>query len=205
MPRGWRKLILALPLLVALPLAADPQPPAGSPPAPAARKDVNEQARLRQEARTFLALPPDQRERMTQRDADLHPPGEPARQRLLAVLRRYAAWLDRLPEPERRLIAQAPTRLVRLRRVRELREEQWLRRQPRAVRDLLTALQTAAAAELTLPTAPARAGLSLAGLLVAPGPAGRRASARRRSGGGPNGTSPYATGTTSASGRCPRA
>jgi hypothetical protein len=175
MPRCWRKLIPALPLLAALPLAMAPQPPAGNRPPPAeGLKEAHELALLRQQARDFLALPAERRQRMIKLDEDLHKAGGPARQqRLRDVLRRYADWLDRLPEHKRRQVTEAPTGLARLRHIRELREEQWLRRQPKAVRDGLAALRAVAAAGLTVPHAPARAALGLVGPLLAPEPGGR--------------------------------
>jgi hypothetical protein len=174
MSRCWRKLILALPLLAALPLAAVPEQPAGNPPAPAdGRRDPTDAALLRQEARAFLALPAERRERMIKLDEDIQQAGSPARQQHLRdVLRRYADWLDRLPEHERRLITEAPTKKIRLRRIRELREEQWLRRQPKAVRNGLAALRAVAAVGLTLPRF-AGAELRLAGPLLAPAPDGQ--------------------------------
>jgi hypothetical protein len=171
----WRKLILAVPLLVALPLAAVPEQPAGSPPAAAeGRKDPTDAALLRQEARAFLALPAERRERMIKLDEDIQQAGSPARQQHLRdVLRRYADWLNRLPEHERRLVTEAPTRKVRLRRIGELRQEQWLRRQPKAVRNGLAAFQAVAAVGLTLPPWSAGAGLRLAGPLMVPAPDGQ--------------------------------
>src|SRR5205823_4234919 len=127
-----------------------------------------------------LALPPERRERMIQLDADLQRAGGSARQqRLRDVLRRYTDWLDRLPESERRQVTEAPSKQARLGRIRELREQQWLRRQPKAVRDGLTALRDVAAAELAMPHWSARAGFSLAGPLLTPAPGGRPLLAAR--------------------------
>ena len=168
MLRSWRKLILAVPLLAALPLAAVPEPPAAAPP------EQREAAWLRQEARAFLALPREQRERMIRLDEALHKVRGPARQQHLRdVLRRYADWLDRLPEAERRQILEAPNRQGRLRQIRALREAQWLGRQPRAVRTALAALARARAVELTTSQPTPGAGLSGAAVLLAPGPGGR--------------------------------
>ena len=175
MPRYWRKLLLALHLLIALPLAAVPEPPAGKQPQiPTTAKEENELTLLRQEARAFLALPAARRERMLKLDADIHRIANPARrQRLLDVLRRYADWLDRLPEHERRQVIEAPSRQERLRRIRALRDEQWLRREPKAIRNGLAALNHAVAADLTLAPPFASAALTLTNPLRAARPGGR--------------------------------
>lgn len=174
MPCCWRKILLALPLLAALPLAAIPNAPTAKQQPAAAPGQGAELALLRQQARAFLALPTEQRARMIQLDADLHRIANPGRQQhLLDVLRRYAVWLDFLPEHERRQVIAAPTRQERLRRIRVLRDEQWLLRQPKAVRDGLTAVKDVVASHLTLAPSVASAGLSLSGPLLAPGPWGR--------------------------------
>jgi hypothetical protein len=177
MPRCWRFLILALPLLAALPLVAAPDPPAGAP--AAAGSDPDRYARLRREAQAFLALPPERRERMRKLDERLQREPEAKRKHLRDVLERYADWLDRLPPDERREVVKAPTRQARLRKVRELRAEQWVRRQPQAVRERLRKLQGLAgvrdavelvrAGWLPAPSPGAQAGQAVLAPLLDPG------------------------------------
>jgi hypothetical protein len=184
MPRSWRILMLSLPLLAVLPLAAAPEPP-----------EPQRYARLKREARAFLALPPERRERMRKLDEQLQRVADPARRKhLLDVLERYADWLDRLPADERRQVTEAPTRRARLARIRELRAEQWLRRQPQAVRDRLEglrgtrdALEAVYAGRLAVRGPAAQAGLAVVAALLEPGQdprslaiAGLRKEERRR-------------------------
>jgi hypothetical protein len=180
-----RRLLIVIPLLFAvLSLAASPDPAARRPataadPLADLRRDPPEHSRLLEETRKFLALPPERRERMRRLDEALEKAGGPARQEhLKKVLRRYADWLDRLPPGERQLILEAPTKQTRLRNVREVRETQWLRRQPRTMRSALEALKVAQAALLPLPP-PAGAGLAPASALLAPGRDGRSLLVKR--------------------------
>lgn len=54
------------------------------------------------------------------------------RSRLERAAERYADWLDRLSEADRRSVTAAPDRKTRLQRIRAIREAQWLQRLPRA-------------------------------------------------------------------------
>ncbi len=175
MPR--RYLPLGLFLLALLPLAAAPQPPApksAADPLADLRRDPPQYARLMQEARAFLALPAERRERMRLLDEALQKAGGPTRrEHLQRVLRRYSDWLEQLPEAQRRLVLEAPTAQTRLRNIRELRQAQWLQREPKAVRSALKALELGAAAQ------PALGALAPAAALMAPGPGGRPALVAR--------------------------
>ncbi|HYT90693.1 MAG TPA: hypothetical protein VEL76_18440, partial [Gemmataceae bacterium] len=134
-----RFLPLSLCLLAVAPLLAVPDSPRDDPP-----PDGRKHAQLRQTARDFLALPAESQERMRRLDHALHTEVDRAtRTRLLNVLYRYADWLERLPEPERQRVTEAPDRATRLKRIKEIREEQWVRRQPQAVRNWLDALRRA--------------------------------------------------------------
>jgi hypothetical protein len=95
------------------------------------RKDPAQMGRLRRDLAVFLALPENRREQLLKFDADLRE--HPASSRLFDVLTRYAAWIERLPEADREAIRSAPDRGARLKIIRELRDQQWMRMQPRAV------------------------------------------------------------------------
>src|SRR5262245_21257378 len=117
--RMRRTLPLALMGLVTAPLAALPDggPPAkgGYDPPADWRKNPALYARRVQDARAFLALPPDRQERMRRLDERLHAETDSStRARLLDVMKRYADWLDRLPEGERRRVTDAPAKHARL-------------------------------------------------------------------------------------------
>jgi hypothetical protein len=174
MSRPWQALTLALAALALAPLAAVPQAPADDPAGPGDlraewRRKVALNPRLLDDARAFLRLPAADQERMRKLDRDLRALDSSSQARLGKVLERYADWLDRLPEEQRRQVVMAPTKHARLKVIRELREAQWLSRQPRRVRVWLTAQRPTAADALRAAQAilPAQAGPGLA-LTAAP-------------------------------------
>ncbi len=190
MSRPWRALTLALTALALAVLAAVPDAPAEDPQIPQElraewRRKVARNPRLLHDARAFLALPPEQQERMRQLDRELQQLDSSTQARLGKVLERYADWMERLPEHERRQILTAPDRQLRLKKIRELRESQWLRRQPRLVRARLGAVrptaETVLAAHVILP-GQAGGGLAFvtAPLLAAEGEIRSKAIARLR-------------------------
>jgi hypothetical protein len=136
-----RTLALGLALLTTAAMAALPDAPAEK--LDAWRKNPQAYARLRQNARAFLALPPERQERLRRLDEDLHKQPSSTQKHLFDVLARYADWLERLPEADRRTVLEAPDREARLQAIKELRDEQWLQRQARAVRNRLAPLRPA--------------------------------------------------------------
>lgn len=104
------------------------------------RTDPEHFARLQNDLRAFWQLPPDRQERLRQFDLQLHDTDSIAQKRLWGVMERYNAWFDRQREADQRRIAQAADRNERLLVVKQLREEQWLQRQPQKVREDLTKL-----------------------------------------------------------------
>lgn len=85
--------------------------------------------------RAFRALPPEQQTRVRELDRQLSEkePGE--RGRLFRSLEGYAAWLDRLPDGERKGVLAAATPGLRLGVVQGIRERQWVAALPEAVRN----------------------------------------------------------------------
>jgi hypothetical protein len=100
-----------------------------------AQKSPEEMARLRDNAHVFLALPSDRRERILKLDDELARMPLRKRERLLAVMQRYAVWLRHLKPEDRQKILEAADSRTRLEIVRQMREEEWLQRQPRAIRE----------------------------------------------------------------------
>jgi hypothetical protein len=103
-----------------------------------ARKDPEHYARLLQDLKAFLNLPPDQQDRLRKLDKELSQlqkknPAES--ERLNRALERFAAWWERLSETDRQWIEAAPNQNERLRRIRALRERQWIEHLPKAYRD----------------------------------------------------------------------
>ncbi len=85
-------------------------------------------------AKSFRSLPGNRQQAIIQLDTELHNRDPKERDRLLRVLEAYAAWLDRLPESERRGILAAATPGLRLGLIRDVRERQWLDALPAPVR-----------------------------------------------------------------------
>jgi hypothetical protein len=130
-------LLFGLTALLVPPLFAVPEPSAAELKANRAqleewKKDLEQLARLRRDLRTFLALSESRREQLVKFDADLQT--EAAYGRLWNVLARYAEWLEGLSDADREAVRSAPDRTARLKIIRELRDQQWIRMQPLAER-----------------------------------------------------------------------
>jgi hypothetical protein len=96
------------------------------------RQDQPHYARLQQDLTIFQKLGADRQERLRKLDRDLQDETPGMRSRLGRVMQRYTDWLDRLSEADRQSIDRAPDRKSKLQRIREIREQQWLKRLPRA-------------------------------------------------------------------------
>jgi hypothetical protein len=90
-------------------------------------------ARLMRDFAAFRALPPERQEALRKMQADLQADKSATHaQHIEAVLDRYSAWLDRLPEADRRNVLAAEDRPTRMKRIHELRVKEWLARLPKA-------------------------------------------------------------------------
>jgi hypothetical protein len=98
-----------------------------------AKNDPEWYAQTIRELNAFLALSPERQEQMRKLDQELHK-RDTAHERLLRVMERYVRWLEHLPEDQRRYIEQAPNSQERLRRIKEIREREWIQTLPKAVR-----------------------------------------------------------------------
>jgi hypothetical protein len=88
--------------------------------------DPVRRARLKANLGHFRRLPPDVQARVRELDRALHHDEDAAtRARLWGVMERYAGWLSRLPEEERKKIEEAPAGPERLSRVRDMLDRQW--------------------------------------------------------------------------------
>ncbi|MBY0523115.1 MAG: hypothetical protein K2R98_06935 [Gemmataceae bacterium] len=96
------------------------------------REDPQHYARLKRDLGSFRKMSPEQQERLRKLDRDLQAEQPAMRGRLKGVMERYADWMDKLSESERQSIEKAPDRKARLHRIRELREQQWVKRLPKA-------------------------------------------------------------------------
>jgi hypothetical protein len=95
-------------------------------------------AAIRQAFKTFQTFSAERREAIQQLDHDLQQPeGQPLRE----VLARYVAWIETLSAEDREKIRQAPNRQKKLALIRSLREQDWIKHQPKATRDRLAELK----------------------------------------------------------------
>jgi hypothetical protein len=85
-------------------------------------------------ARAFRSLPAARQAEIVKLDHDLAAKEPRERDRLFRALEAYAAWLDRLPEAERRGVLAAPTPGLRRDLVRRIRDQQWTESLPPSVR-----------------------------------------------------------------------
>jgi hypothetical protein len=104
------------------------------------RDDPAYYERLRRDLRAFHRLPEERQEKLRRLDRALHEQDSATQKRLWAVLDRFSAWLERLPEKDRRRVEDAPTREERLRVIKELREQEFIRRLPKRERENLEKL-----------------------------------------------------------------
>jgi hypothetical protein len=95
------------------------------------RADAERYARLERDLRAFYALPAERQEKLRRLDRELHEEGPARRARLWGVLRRYAAWLERLPHTDRQRVLSAPSAEARLAIIKELREKEWIEKLPK--------------------------------------------------------------------------
>ncbi len=102
------------------------------------RQHPDQMARLRRDLQIFLTH--EHREQITKLDRGLRAESPTTQARLLHVMDRYVDWLDNLDPAERQRVQAAPDKTKRLEIIRTLREGEWLRRQPRAVRDEIAKL-----------------------------------------------------------------
>jgi hypothetical protein len=106
-----------------------------------ARKDPDHYARLLRDLRQFMNLSPEQQDRLRRLDEDFRNLDEAKAAKLTGALKRYADWLERLPEADQKYIESAPNGQVRLQRVKELREKEWIEHLPEAKRDKIQQAQ----------------------------------------------------------------
>jgi hypothetical protein len=136
----WRRVLMILTVLIlawALPVLGDGRndPDRNRRFLEQARKNPEVFARLRSDYEAFRNLPAPEQEHFRKLDQELHDLNSPDRRRLYRALERYASWLERLPEPQRRQVESAANEEERLKVIREIRQEQWVDRLPRVFRE----------------------------------------------------------------------
>jgi hypothetical protein len=98
-----------------------------------ARANPEQYERMLEDLKAFLDLSPETRARLRQLDTDLNSTATDPKVR--SAFLRYAEWFNNLPDELRRKIEAAPTSYERLRLIKEIREQQWVDRLPKAKRD----------------------------------------------------------------------
>jgi hypothetical protein len=104
------------------------------------KRDQPHYTRLRKNLTDFLQLPPERQEALRQLDRDIQAEDSVTSARLLRVLDRYVDWLNGLPEEDRHAVASADSNAERLQRIKQIRDREWVLRQPKAVGDQLVRL-----------------------------------------------------------------
>ncbi len=105
------------------------------------KTDPEHYARLQHDGDQFVALSPDQQEKLRQFDRQLTEENDPETQnRLWATMERYVVWLDQLPETERQQIVTIADKQERIKAIKLKREQQWLARLPAQEREDLEKL-----------------------------------------------------------------
>jgi hypothetical protein len=159
MRKAWRPLVLLLLVLAAGLVACRPGPAhavgeGGDEPEPARRlpprlrDDPERYQELKRQWKEFTRLPAEKQARLRDFDEELNYEPPATRERLWAVLDRYASWLDRLDEADRRQVESAPTREKKLEVIKALREREWMAHLPRAQRERIEAAAPAERAAL---------------------------------------------------------
>jgi len=105
------------------------------------RKHPEVVAKLREDSDAFYALTPERRKAVVQIHKELHQESSATQARLLNVLDRYVDWLHGLDDATRKQIADAPDKNARLALIKDLREKEWIKDQPKAIQDKLAELQ----------------------------------------------------------------
>jgi hypothetical protein len=153
MPRAVRSLVLLLGVLAAAGAALPEAPTEQAGPPDAAKRNAEllaswrndpehaaHVARLQRDLERFWSLPAEERDRIRKLDQDLHELDPATQQRLRGVLERYHVWLERLPEADRKRIASASPE-ERSAVVRDIREQQFVRRLPPPTRTIVEGLK----------------------------------------------------------------
>src|SRR5882724_10472255 len=104
------------------------------------KKDAPHYARLRRNLSEFLQLPAERQEAMRQLDRALQEEDSATSVHLLRTLDRYADWLHQLPEEDRQAVLNSNSDVERWQHIKQIRNREWILRQPKAVQDELRRL-----------------------------------------------------------------
>src|SRR5262249_48613619 len=103
-------------------------------------------AKLRDDAEDFFKLTKERRRQIVQIHKELHQESAAAQARLYNVLDRYVEWLEllnRTDKDSRKQLEEVKDKNERLALIKEMREQQWIKDQPKAIRDKVAQLKGA--------------------------------------------------------------
>jgi hypothetical protein len=103
--------------------------------------------RLRMNAKFFFGLAEERRQKIERLDRDLHKETVANQARLARVMDRYADWLDQQDEKDRQRIKDALDKNARVAIIKEIRGREWMKYQPKALRDQYERLEGPAGTE----------------------------------------------------------
>jgi DNA repair exonuclease SbcCD ATPase subunit len=106
------------------------------------KSDPQHYARLRQDLEAFLALPEEKQNALRKLDHDLHEEDSSGYARLQRVLERYADWLERLPEADRKRVEAARDSKERVQLIKQIRQREWIGLLPSAYQEELAKLES---------------------------------------------------------------
>jgi hypothetical protein len=121
---------------------------AAGPAGPAAELDKPDGAERDALLAAFRDLPPDRLDKIRLLDQQVHALPPQQRVKTLRVLENYAAWLQRLPDADRKRVLAAPSADDRLAAIEDARKSQWMAGLPAAHRAKLANLAIQDRAEL---------------------------------------------------------
>ena len=98
-------------------------------------------ARLQRQSKGFTSLSAERQKQLIKLDHELHQLPLSQQNRLDNAAVRYLEWLESLPEADRQKVKSAADKTARLQIIRELKESQWLRSQPKALREHINSLK----------------------------------------------------------------
>ncbi len=99
------------------------------------RRFPDKTQKIRADAHAFFQLPLERQERYLRFDRELREEDSATQATLINVLERYQDWLERLPLEQKQKILGIADLKERLTAIRELREQEWMSRQPKSQRE----------------------------------------------------------------------
>ncbi len=122
--------------------------PEGLVPAQPVETDKLSEKQVKELAQVFRGLTPERQEKIRTFDQQLIAQEPARRDRSYRLLEIYAAWLQRLPDADRKEVLAAPTSAKRIDAIREVHRKQWIAALPAAQRQKLSNLAPADKADL---------------------------------------------------------